>query len=85
VSAAGVITHVGVNRQATIMGSVFFSQPLAGFLKTAAVLAPVSDEVPVEMSARQRIKEAFNANDRVAQFVHPLMPTRLASTSPAVG
>ena len=55
------------------MGGPFLTQALAGFLKAAAVVAPVGHEVEIQMSARQRIREAFSANDRVAQFVQPAM------------
>jgi hypothetical protein len=50
------------------MGSPFLAQALAGFLQAAVVVAPVGGEARVSMTAQQRIAEAFNANDRVAEM-----------------
>jgi hypothetical protein len=57
------------------MGSLLPAQALFGFLNAAMVLAPVGEEVQIQMSAKQRIREAYSRNDRVALPVHPPMPS----------
>jgi hypothetical protein len=51
------------------MGTSFFTCALTGFLKAAVVVAPVGDVTWIKMSSRQRISEAWNANDGAAEVI----------------